>query len=317
MYDVIGDIHGHADALRRLLIKLGYEQRHGCHWHPERKAVFVGDFVDRGPEIRGVLEIVRPMVEHGAALAVMGNHEFNAVAFHMERSGNGGGFLRERSYKNIRQYQATVVQLSDQELADYTSWFQTLPMWLDLDGLRVVHACWDPAAMKVVDQYREKFGGFDRRFFHLASDPSEALFGAVEVLLKGRETKLPDGVTFKDKDGNPRSSVRTKWYCDPSAAGATYRDHTFSFRKEDLAKVPAEPLSPATVKEACPYGAAEPPVLFGHYWMPANCEPAPLAPNVACLDYSVANKGRLCAYRWSGEVKLLPERFVSVACVSE
>jgi hypothetical protein len=316
MYDVIGDIHGHADALRRLLAKLGYEQRDGCFWHPARKAVFVGDFIDRGPAIRGVLEIARAMVERGTALAVMGNHEFNAVAFHMQRPDDRGAFLRERTYKNIRQYRETVAQLSDQELADYMSWFQTLPMWLDLGGLRVVHACWDPAAMQVVGQHRQMFGGFDNRFFHLASEPGEALFSAVEVLLKGRETRLPDGVTFMDKDGNPRKNVRTKWYLDPSVSGATYRDYTFSFRDEELAGMPAEPLSPATVEDACPYGVDEPPVLFGHYWMPSDREPAPLAPNVACLDYSVAKEGRLCAYRWSGESTLRPEGFVSVACIA-
>lgn len=317
MYDVIGDIHGHADALRRLLVKLGYEQRDGGYWHPERKAVFVGDFVDRGPEIRGVLEIARTMVESGDALAVMGNHEFNAVAFHLQRPGSSGRFLRERTYKNIRQYRETVAQLSDEELVGYTRWFQTLPMWLDLGGMRVVHACWDPAAMQLVTQHREVFGGFDDRFFHLATEPREPLFRAVEVLLKGRETKLPDGVTFRDKDGNPRSNVRTKWYLDPSVTGATYRDYTFSFRDNELANVPLERLSSATIQDARPYGADEPPVLFGHYWMPGDREPGPLTPNVACLDYSVAKNGRLCAYRWSGEARLRSEGFVSVPCRAE
>ncbi len=314
MYDVIGDIHGHSDALRRLLAKLGYAQRDGCFWHADRKVIFVGDFIDRGPAIKDVLEIARTMVERGTALAVMGNHEFNAVAFHMKRPDASGAFLRERTYKNIRQYRETVAQLSDQELADYTGWFQTLPMWLDLGGLRVVHACWEPAAMQIVEQHRQRFGGFDERFFHLASEPGEPLFVAVEVLLKGPETRLPAGGTFLDKDGNPRKNVRTKWYEDPSVAGATYRDYTFSFRDKELAAMPTEPLSSKTIAQACPYGAEEPPVLFGHYWMPNDHELVPLAPNVACLDYSVAKEGRLCAYRWSGESVLRPEGFVSVHC---
>jgi len=49
MYDLIGDIHGHADALERLLTKLGYAPRRGCYRHPERQAIFLGDFIDRGP----------------------------------------------------------------------------------------------------------------------------------------------------------------------------------------------------------------------------------------------------------------------------
>ena len=72
MYDVIGDIHGHSDALRRLLATLGYEMRDGCFRHADRKVIFVGDFIDRGPAIKDVLEIARTMVERGTALAVMG-----------------------------------------------------------------------------------------------------------------------------------------------------------------------------------------------------------------------------------------------------
>jgi hypothetical protein len=82
MYDLIGDIHGHAAELASLLELLGYERHRGYYSHPARKAVFVGDFIDRGPHIREVLALVRPMVDHGSALAVMRNHEFNASGQH-------------------------------------------------------------------------------------------------------------------------------------------------------------------------------------------------------------------------------------------
>jgi len=312
MYDVIGDIHGHADALRRLLGELGYRERDGCWRHPRRRAVFLGDFIDRGPEIRQALEIARAMVSGGAALAVMGNHEFNAVAFHMRHPVVNASFLRERSYKNIRQYRETVGQLTDPELDEYTRWFQELPMWLDLEGLRIVHACWDPRSMDVVARHRERCGGFNDAFFHRACEQDSELFDAAEVLLKGQEVALPEGVTFRDKDGHPRSRIRTKWYAEPR--GTTYRDYAFTFRERERALIPDAGLTPEAVAGARPYGAGEPPVLFGHYWMPGELAPAPLAPNVACLDYSVARGGRLCAYRWDGESTLQPARFVSVPC---
>ena len=69
MYDLIGDIHGHADELVELLEALGYQKAQGVYRHPERKVIFLGDFIDRGPKIRQVLEIVRPMIEEGKALA--------------------------------------------------------------------------------------------------------------------------------------------------------------------------------------------------------------------------------------------------------
>ena len=50
-YDVIGDLHGHAKELRTLLAQLGYEERNGVHVAQGRKAIFVGDFIDRGPAI--------------------------------------------------------------------------------------------------------------------------------------------------------------------------------------------------------------------------------------------------------------------------
>jgi len=312
MYDVIGDIHGHAGALRRLLRELGYEQGRNGWRHADRKVAFLGDFVDRGPEIKAVLEIARAMVESGAARAVMGNHEFNAVSFHMPHPTANAGFLRERSYKNIRQYRETVAQLTDAELDEATRWFQTLPMWLDLGELRIVHACWDPDSMNVVERGRERFGGFTDEFFHRACERDEELFDAVEVLLKGKEARLPDGVSFADNDGHERRAVRTRWYADPRQGSGTYRDYAFSFRERERNRIPATPLTKEALEEARPYAADDPPVLFGHYWMPGELEPVPLAANAACLDYSVARGGRLCAYRWNGESTLRADAFVSV-----
>ena len=81
-YDIIGDIHGQADKLEALLRTLGYRDTAGAWRHAERQAIFVGDFIDRGPaQVRSV-NIVRRMVDAGAALAVMGNHELNAIAWH-------------------------------------------------------------------------------------------------------------------------------------------------------------------------------------------------------------------------------------------
>jgi hypothetical protein len=75
------------------------------------------------------------------------------------------------------------------------------------------------------------------------------------------------------------------------------------------------PLEQATIDAAAPYPADAKPVFIGHYWLSAT-RPALLAANVACLDYSVAKGGFLCAYRWDGERKLTNEHFVWVAAAS-
>ena len=54
MYDIIGDIHGHAQELKSLLVKMDYSVTEGVWQHPARKAIFVGDLIDRGPSIREV-----------------------------------------------------------------------------------------------------------------------------------------------------------------------------------------------------------------------------------------------------------------------
>ncbi|PZR70420.1 MAG: polynucleotide kinase-phosphatase, partial [Chthoniobacterales bacterium] len=76
-FDIIGDVHGCREELETLLKKLGYSRNGDSAWrHNEgRRAVFLGDLVDRGPDVVGVLRLVMEMVSAGTALCVPGNHE--------------------------------------------------------------------------------------------------------------------------------------------------------------------------------------------------------------------------------------------------
>ncbi|MBD8464884.1 polynucleotide kinase-phosphatase [Plantibacter sp. CFBP 8798] len=85
-FDAIGDVHGCRSELESLLTKLGYvierdvEGRPIDAAHPEgRRAIFLGDLVDRGPDTPGVLRLAMGMVGAGHALAVPGNHESKLV----------------------------------------------------------------------------------------------------------------------------------------------------------------------------------------------------------------------------------------------
>ena len=148
-YDIIGDIHGHSRSLVALLDKLGYQLEDGVYRHPARKVIFLGDFIDRGEFQREVLDIVRPMIGSGAALSVMGNHEFNAIAWFIEDPENPGEYLREHSKRHLRQHQAFLdAYAGADDYADLIEWFRTLPMWLELPGIRVVHACWDDTLIR-------------------------------------------------------------------------------------------------------------------------------------------------------------------------
>jgi protein phosphatase len=89
-FDVIGDVHGCCDELEQLLASLGYQPTHSGNGDAQwgsvvyrhlagRKAVFVGDLVDRGPRILDTVRIVRNMVVAGTALCVPGNHDMKLM----------------------------------------------------------------------------------------------------------------------------------------------------------------------------------------------------------------------------------------------
>lgn len=80
-FDIIGDVHGCCDELEELLTTLGYvRDEMGTYAHPQgRKAVFVGDLVDRGPRILDVLNLVQNMVAAQTALCVPGNHDMKLM----------------------------------------------------------------------------------------------------------------------------------------------------------------------------------------------------------------------------------------------
>lgn len=308
MYDIIGDIHGHARPLNALLQTLGYISQDGVYAHPEdRQVIFLGDFIDRGPDILETLVIAKAMVDAGTALVVMGNHEFNALAYHTKHP-TEDRYLRAHSEKNQKQHQATLDALDDSQLAYYLSWFATLPTYLDLGNLRIVHACWDPVQLAHITRIFANHDGFDTDLLTAASNPNDPLFHAIETVLKGPEAQLPPGYSYQDKEGNVRQRIRIKWY--------------EAFDGQTIAQYMMPPKTPPDPELEIPlelpahanrqgYPATDPPVFVGHYWMPSK-SPAPLAPNVTCVDYSIAKHGLLVAYRFNGESTLDVSNYLAV-----
>ena len=88
-FDIIGDVHGCFDELAELLKRIGYTLEPNPNGSAPanysitppagRKAIFLGDLVDRGPKIPEVLRLVMSMVESGAALCVPGNHDIKLL----------------------------------------------------------------------------------------------------------------------------------------------------------------------------------------------------------------------------------------------
>jgi Calcineurin-like phosphoesterase len=304
MFDVIGDLHGEAGKLVALLSRLGYSQSGGAWRHSGRRAIFVGDLIDRGPQQLKTVSIVRAMVDAGSAQCILGNHEFNAIAWVTEDPKGSGHFLRDHDKAgNREQHQAFLDAVEDSPLQkDITDWFRTLPLWLDLGGLRVVHACWHEDSMSVLRPVLGPQQTLTDDAVLWGSRSGNPVFEALEVVCKGPEVRLPDGVTFDDKGGKIRHEVRVRWWQDDLS---TYRKAAIG-PAGDMAMIPDLPL-PASWR-AHPYSG--PPVLFGHYWFTGT--PAVISPRFACLDFSVARGGPLVAYRWDGEAELSSDKMVWV-----
>ena len=319
-YDIIGDIHGHADKLEALLRKLGYEERQNVWRHANRRVIFVGDFVDRGPRQLRTVTIARRMVDAGAALAVMGNHELNAIAWRTPREDGSGEFLRPHhdpcwGEKNRMQHAAFLAEVEgDPALhAEIIDWFLTLPLWVELPGLRVVHACWHGPFMKWLAPQLVDGHMLTRALLaDAATEPDDpaskdtaepSIFKAVEALTKGIEVPLPNGHQFRDKDGHARTRVRTRWW---DRGATTFRAAAMLSPTERL-EIPDLPLPP----HASVASVSTTPVFFGHYWLTGT--PSLQSEHAVCVDYSAGNGGPLVAYRFDGEPTLSPDRLVWVA----
>lgn len=302
-YDLIGDVHGCGATLAALLEKLGYHQRGGVYRHPRRKVIFLGDLIDRGPRIRLAVTIARRMVDEGEAQIVMGNHEYNALAY-CHRLGDQG-WLRPHTPRHNRIIMDTLEEYRDHpgEWEDTLAWFMQMPLFLELEGLRVVHACWDQALIDALRNVRPD-GRIDRRMLEDSVNTDTLAFRVLDRLTRGSYLPLPEGIEIHSGDGFTRRTFRTHFW---ARAPQCYGDVVF--QPDNLPNnLELRPLSDAERAQLVYYGPEQPPLFIGHYW----CEGIPALPaaNIACLDYSAVKYGRLVAYRWSGERQLNANNFV-------
>ncbi|HLV49285.1 MAG TPA: metallophosphoesterase [Aliidiomarina sp.] len=302
MYDIIGDVHGYASRLEALLKELGYNKQQGVWRHSERILISVGDLVDRGPEQRETVNIIRNMQEAGQALAIMGNHEYNAVGWVMKDV--QGNYLRPHTDRNRSQHEA-FLQACEGHKNWYKStieWFKSLPVYLDLPDLRVVHACWHGPSKEILDQHTDSSGALLEEAWPLSGDKRNPLHQALEILSKGWEVDLPEGYSFFDKDSHERFKIRTQWWRED---GRTYRD--LAIGVDDMSRLPTTEIDGA----ALPGYDNEKPLFLGHYWM--RGKPHLQSRYIACVDWTVVEPGGLmAAYRFDGEQQLCDSKFVAV-----
>jgi hypothetical protein len=208
-----------------------------------------------------------------------------------------GGFYRKHTVVEIDQHIETLRQFRNytQEWEQvYLPWFHTLPLYLEQDDFRAVHACWDDAHINWLETnfiYEETQGQkrISEKVLVQYVAKESPVYEVLEELLKGKEFDLPAGQEFVDKDGTTRKSARIKWF-QPVEDRKLHKDVFLGIGEEF-----GELLLDESIHEALHRYDADKSVFFGHYWLKGKPTDA-LAKSI-CLDYSVAKDGHLVAYR--------------------
>ncbi len=189
---VIGDIHGRADLLGLLLENIGQIA-------PDATLIFVGDYVDRGPDSRGVIGKLRALDN---AICLRGNHEAMLLEFLDDPIEKGGRWLRNGGAETLASFGISLGEDSGTEqvlnaskalrktLADGTEdWLRVLPIFWQSGNLLVTHAGPDPAT-PISGQSERDFLWGHRRF--LRDNRSDGIWVAHGHWVQDR-AKIGDG----------------------------------------------------------------------------------------------------------------------------
>lgn len=303
MYDIVGDIHGHYDLLLKLLKELGYQKDGEIYKHPQRKIIFTGDIINRGPKIRATVSLIRKMVESGNAFCILGNHELNAI-LHSTFDKNGK-LLRKR----LARYQLPLMktleeyELHQNEYKEVIKWFRTLPIYIDFNDFRVVHGAWNDEYISIYHKYLAGENKLRKSFLKDYINIPE-LTTAINGLIKGAEFQLPKDFLLKDSKGIVRRNFRIKWW-EP-AEGKTFKDVSFG-NNFDL---PAYTIPKEILPVITSYPITAPPVFLGHYCLKKKA--LIFQNNICCIDTCVIKSQKLTCYRWNGEKVLSKENLIRV-----
>ncbi|MCW3105717.1 MAG: Calcineurin-like phosphoesterase [Segetibacter sp.] len=196
------------------------------------------------------------MVENGNAIALMGNHEYNALCFHYQET--EGGHLHKHLIKNIIQHYEALKQFHNrqEEYEEYIDWFKTLPLFYETETFRAVHACWDIQSIQYLKTVLIDNKLNDDLIYQSVKKRTK-LNLALEETLKGKEISIPQGFDFKDKDGAIRTEIRIKWWENPLERN--YREISV----EAMENFPAVPIDLSSVENIIFYQEIEKPVFFG------------------------------------------------------
>jgi hypothetical protein len=303
-YDIIGDVHGYATLLKKLLKTMGYSRTDGIWQHPERKAIFIGDFINRGPEIREAIQIVRQMTEAGFALTILGNHEYRAILYHIKDK--DGMYMSRHISGNRNQIQKTLTAFKgfENEWRDHLRWFRSLPFFLDLGEIRIAHAFWNDEDISYLRNFLPD-GRLKKSFLRSIHEKQHPAAAIIYRMLKGLEYRCPQDLILKCSKGMSRKLFTINWWESPT--GKTFRE--ISFGNKFI--LPSYHIPPELAPVFDPYTPDQPIVFIGHYCLSEGA--VIVQNNICCIDSCVDTTSILSAYRWNGETVLTSENILTVS----
>ena len=277
-YDIIGDVHGHALLLERLLSKLGYKQNEDSFFHPYgRKIIFLGDLINRGPDSVKVLNIVQKMVLQKQAYCVLGNHEFRLLQ----------KFVNDPA-------------LIESKFLSFIPWIQTLPFFLEFPEFRVVHAAWHFSSIKKLKNQNAQ----NEDFIKTTMCPDSEFKKAIQIILQGIRVPIPPELSYKDRFGIERKRARIRWW--EKKRNILTGSNIFP-RCKKLNQT--EFINKGEI-ECEFYAKDEKAVFFGHYCLPES-EPKVIT-NLVCLDGCVSCDHVLWGYQYYNGEYPKTQRLVKV-----
>lgn len=305
MYDIIGDIYGHSEKLKKLLGELGYRKnKDGIFTHSNRKVIFLGNFINNGPQIKETLEIIKKMSDFGSAYTLLGYQEYSILCYCTKDKDE---YLHKHNNKNSNQHLKTLREFNNgksEDLNYYLEWFMNLPLFFNMDGMRAVSACW---YNQNIDFINEKYNNhLTDEFLKKSVDKSSFEYKAIDETLKGKRVSLPEGIIIKDIYGNKKKSLRIKWWERPE--GKTYKEYSISKYNDEVPDINVL-LNESENDLLEGYHEDRKPLFVGYYNLN---EPKLLNSNVICMNSNINETNKLYAYRWFGENNLIKDNLVDV-----
>jgi hypothetical protein len=297
-YLFIGDLHGHASELKKLLGNAGFLPFGESFRHPNLKAAFVGDFINRGFENLACLRIVRAMVESGDAIAVPGNHEVIFLNYHQKDPRTKEYTMPNRNGWN-KLLQNTMQEFGNhpKELDEMLRWLRLLPVVVEERDFNLVHACYDPDSIELLrDRTHGTFSLSEEHWLRIGLGEDSALTEALHTLTFGISIYLDTAQLFPGANLASQHAPRIRYWEDPTEK--SLQETLFLDDDKHLAGIGFLSLPESFYGAFRTYQEYETPLVHGHYCVQGELKNLPQ--NIIIADRAVIKTGVLKA--WNPEL---------------